>query len=403
MFYIPYCIFFVEARSDGRDFLIALPRISSIPDEIAFILSTSSTEEITVFVEAPAVGYRRSATVSQNRGNILTLGKEDAEQLILTSEFQNNKAVRVYVSERSIEQTISVFVNSNLKHQSAMFLAMPSDSLNLLQFEDEFMTYYAIMYADGNEEVDVDIRDKSFIIIVAHHDLTVLNISTIQPAYIGSNILTTTDQYKIVTLDRSETLFIQSEFDLTGSKVTVWGGKPISLFSGHGGTQVPADRQHKDFIGEMIPPVNMWGKTYVTAPLLTRTKYDLYRVLSAFDDTTVKIKCWTKLNDQAFNMTTINFTLAGGKFWESGTQLGGQDTVSSHQYCLVCSDKPILVVQFSTGAFVDFSPAANPSMIVLPPTDSYGHQSTFFRPSRAYNPFKNYVNIIIPVADYQPG
>ena len=73
MFYIPYCIFFVEARSDGRDFLIALPRISSIPDEIAFILSTSSTEEITVFVEAPAVGYRRSATVSQNRGNILTL------------------------------------------------------------------------------------------------------------------------------------------------------------------------------------------------------------------------------------------------------------------------------------------------------------------------------------------
>jgi len=43
-----------------------------------------------------------------------------------------------------------------------------------------------------------------------------------------------------------------------------------------------------DHIVEMIPPVDTWGKEFVTVPLAKRTVGDKFRVIAARDNTQVK-------------------------------------------------------------------------------------------------------------------
>lgn len=384
----------VEATDRGKNFYFAFSENQGISLEVSLHIMTESNEDVTVRVSA--LGDRFSSTVQVSRENsaeVEIFGKS-IDDLVLTSTLQSNRGIRVKVLDSEPNKVVSVTAFSELEYQSGGILVPSVEGYNLLQFASEEVTYYAIAYSFNATEVDL----TSFMIIVGQQDGTVVRVTPNQAAQIGSRFLTPVGQSKTVVLNHMETLMVKSTYDLTGSKVTAWSGKPIAFYCGHTSTEIPSGVPHDDFIGESVPPVGMWDRCYNTAPLLMRRGFELYRVLAAFSATVVTVDCW-----QQQNHTHMNFTLSEGEFWESSSNISDQEVISSEHFCTICGSNPILVVQFSTGAFADFVVDANPSMTVVPPISSYGNSVTMTLGPTRWNTYDEYVNLILSAADLQLG
>jgi hypothetical protein len=385
----------LEVNNRGREFYFAFSKAENQIPNLAISIAPVSKETVTVEVSGANSVFSRTVKVSNGFGEVVTVSDLYTEELMLASSFKSNGGVRVRVIGGSRDAVVSVSVVSDVQYQSSGFLVPSVDGANFLQFSSSLLKYCAVMYSYEGDNF-------AYMIIVAQHDGTVIEITPTQPVRIGNRQITNPGSMKTLSLNRDETLIIQSSSDLTGSTVTTWGGKPISFYCGHTSTEIPAGIQHSDFIGEYIPPVNQWGLCYVTAPLLPRSGYELYRIVAAFDDTKVNISCWS--SDSNRNPVDVEIALNDGEFWDSGTTLGrnATTTISSFHYCKVCANKPVLVSQFSVGAFSDYSQKGNPSMIVLPSTDSYGSIITVSPGYDNWNVFTDYVALFLPKADYQP-
>ncbi|XP_066304424.1 IgGFc-binding protein-like [Branchiostoma lanceolatum] len=193
--------------------------------------------------------------------------------------------------------------------------------------------------------------------VVGINDGTTVTIVPSQPvAFDGQNY--TTGQAFSVGLDRFETLQVQTDEDLTGSKITA--SQPVAVLSGNmfavclpaGVPQVGSG----DHLVEMIPPVDTWGKEFVTVPLTKRTAGDLFRVVAARDNTQVDI---TNENTK---------TLNAGEFWEID--------VPSDEYRHVTSSEPVLLVQYSKSSDAD-NTLTDPFMMVIPPVAQFETEYTF--------------------------
>ena len=385
---VPYA----EATDKGKNFHFAFSENQGINLEVFLHIMTESKEDVTVRVSALGGRFTQTVQVSKENSGEVEIFGTSIEDLVLTSTLQSDRGVRVRVLDSDPNKVVSVTAFSELQYQSGGILVPSVEGYNLLQFASEEVTYYAIAYSFDNPNEDY----TSFMIIVGQHDGTVVRVTPNQAAQIGSQFSTAVGQTKTVVLNQMETLMVKSTYDLTGSKVTAWSGKPIAFYCGHTSTEIPQGVQHDDFIGESVPPVGMWDKCYNTAPLLTRRGFDLYRVLAAFPATHVTVDCWRQQNH-----THLNFTLSEGKFWESSHNTSHPEVISSEHFCTICGSKPILVVQFSTGAFVDLVGDANPSMIVVPAISSYGNSVTMTLGPMRWNSYNEYINLILPVADLQ--
>lgn len=79
-----------------------------------------------------------------------------------------------------------------------------------------------------------------------------------------------------VTLNRFQAFQVQCEGDLTGTRVT--SSRPVGVTSGNKRTRV-GKGSSSDHLVEMIPPVNTWGRRFVTVPLKERQTGDYFRIL----------------------------------------------------------------------------------------------------------------------------
>lgn len=384
----------VEATDRGKNFYFAFPENQGQNFEVSLHIMTESDSEVTVRVSALRDRLSQTVKVSKENSAEVEIFGTSIEDLVLTSTLQSDRGVRVRVLDGDPNKVVSVTAFSELEYQSGGVLVPSAEGCNLLQFDSEEVTYYAIAYSFDNPEEEF----TSFMIIVGQHDGTVVRVTPNQAAHIGSQFVTSVGQSKTVVLNRMETLMVKSTFDLTGSKVTGWSGKPIAFYCGHTSTEIPRGVQHDDFIGESVPPVGMWGKCYNTAPFLTRQGFDLFRVIAAFPATRVTVDCWLQQNH-----THLNFTLSEGEFWESGDNTSHPAVISSEHFCTICGSNPILVVQFNTGAFADSVVGTNPSMIVVPAISSYGNSVTMTLGPTRWNNYDNYVNLLLSAADLQLG
>ena len=384
----------IEATNKGKNFYFAFSENQDTNIEVSLHIKTEFDGEVTVHVSAMRGKFSQTVQVSKGNNAEVEIHSRAIEDLVLTSTLQSDRGVRVRVLDSNPNKIVSVTAFSEKVYQSGALLVPSLEGYNLLQFASEEVTYYAIAYSSDSIEEEY----TSFMIIVGQHDGTVVKVTPNQAALIGSQISTSVGQSKTVVLSRMESLMVRSKSDLTGSKVTAWSGKPIAFYSGHTNTEIPSGVQHDDFIGESVPPVGMWDKCYNTAPLLTRRGYDLFRVLAAFSDTHITVNCWLQNNH-----THFNFTLREGEFWESAHNVSHPEVISSRHFCTICGSKPILVTQFSIGAFADFVGDANPNMIVVPAISSYGNSVTMTLGPTRWNSYDEYVNLILPVADFQLG
>jgi hypothetical protein len=120
-----------------------------------------------------------------------------------------------------------------------------------------------------------------------------------------------------------------------------------------------------------MPPVDTWGKSFVTVPLATRLKGDTFRILAGTNGT-----------DVSLNGVPIA-TLNRGQFHE-------RIIVGSAQ---ITSDEPILVAQYSNGSNYD-GVLSDPFMMLIPPFEQFLNGYTVTTPASGFA--SNFINVVAP-------
>ena len=231
----------------------------------------------------------------------------------------------------------------------------------------------------------------SGILIVVTEDNTVLRVKVTQSTTIYHShtrrygwrryrtyydySLSAGSQYSF-TFNRLETRYMQTSNDLSGTKIVT--NKPVSIFSGHRCAYVPYNHGNCGYMIEQIPPVTFWGTVHYTTPLATRRSYTI-KVLAAFDGTNITIYC---------NDTAQSYTLNEQKHLTR--------TLYNQEYCIIYSNKKVLVAQFSGRHGED------PSMTLVSPSKNFVSKLQFSTFQHATYYYPNYVNIIVMAQYYQP-
>ena len=261
----------------------------------------------------------------------------------------------------------------------------------------ETYEYYAVSVPMAKIPVYNDIANESktqgnsAIVIITSERETVLNITLTQTVEItAEDLLLQIPEGKFevgrpITVklpNQAQTLYIASENDLTGSRVT--SNKPISFISGHECGYIPEGINSCDQLVEQIPPTATWGKTFILRTIAGQTTYDIIKVLSSQDNTDVTVSC------RGIPLQT--FSIEKGEFKDVN--------VSSNTSCFFSSTRPVLLVQFSVASNIDEVLHGDPLMVVIPPIEQYrsSYSISILKPSlHLAHGQLNFINIMVPV------
>jgi hypothetical protein len=141
--------------------------------------------------------------------------------------------------------------------------------------------------------------------------------------------------------------------DLTGTMV--YSNKPIGFLSGHVRTAIPqtlmGNYDTKDFLCEMLVPIERWGRNYASVPFGFNSDGDYFRVIAADSNTYVSIK-----------------TQSGtyGLFFEAP----GPGSYYLNEPAIWKSNKPVQIGQFMSHSGTSHDNRYyDPSFVVLPPSE----------------------------------
>jgi hypothetical protein len=143
--------------------------------------------------------------------------------------------------------------------------------------------------------------------------------------------------------------------DLSGTTITA--DKPIAVFGGHQCANVPPGVFACDHLVEQLPPVNQWGRQFVTMPLASRSVGDTFRILAMTDDTLLAVN------------GEVVARLNRGQFHER-TNVGPTQITAS---------QPVLVAQYANGSAFDGT-TGDPFMMLVPPAEQFGASYTVGTP-----------------------
>ena len=195
-------------------------------------------------------------------------------------------------------------------------------------------TYYAVSSPSTSENPEGG--ERSFVGIILTEANCVVEITPTarasafisrgQPFFHNPGVLV-----RSPPLPKGMVIFLHSEGDLTGTKVT--GTCYLSVITGHQCAFYPANVQSCDGILEQIPPTETWGFNFFLSPLAKRQSAG-YRFIAGANNTVVTRMCNGSEPD-TFTLTSA------GNFREV--------LVNMPTYCHVVSNQPLLVAQYSLG------------------------------------------------------
>ncbi|KAI8494324.1 hypothetical protein Bbelb_280840, partial [Branchiostoma belcheri] len=323
-----------------------------------FITTQSATTDVTVTL--PATGYTTTVTATNGQASLFST---ETPMAIVTDVALDRTAVELRGSQKS-DKAIHVTSDEEIviygvfaEHASSdAYLALPTDVLGT-----EYFAACATVRRSWAEEGFTDLPSEFGVVGVS--DGTTVTINPTQAVTFGG-ISYPAGQDFTVSLDRFETLQVQSTEDLTGSRIT--SSHPVSVLSGNLFTVVGNNQQGSgDHIVEMIPPVDTWGKEFVTAPLAKRTAGDIFRIVAARDNTQVGS---IRLDQQVTVAGRTPRNLNAGEFWEF--------EADSNEYLHVTSDEPVLLAQYSKTASAD-NTDTDPFLLIIPPVAQFEADYTF--------------------------
>ncbi|XP_066303643.1 IgGFc-binding protein-like [Branchiostoma lanceolatum] len=348
----------------GTEFILTFPEnFQRDLNKPKLFITTQSLGGASVTISLPSNGF--TTGVQATYGGVTQVDLDRAATELRGSQ-KSDKAVHV-----TSDVEIVVYGVFAERASSDAYLALPTDVLGT-----EYYVPCTTIVRAWNEEGLVDIPSE-FGVAGVQDGTTVTIVPSQAVTFDGQNYAA--GQAFSVGLDRFETLQVQATEDLTGSKITAT--QPVAVLSGNLFAVVGNGQQGTgDHVVEMIPPVDTWGKEFVTVPLKKHTGGDLFRVVAARDNTQVDV---TNENPK---------TLNAGEFWEFD--------VPSNEYRHVTSSEPVLLVQYSKTGSVD-STATDPFMMFIPPVAQFESEYTFATVDLIADPSQSthHVNLVIRAAD----
>ncbi len=183
-------------------------------------------------------------------------------------------------------------------------------------------------------------------------------------------VLQAGETYRLINYDNVEA-------DLTGT--TIHSDKPITVLGGHRCGYVPTGVGYADHLVEQLPPVNEWGRHFVTLPLAGRLHGDTFRFLAATNGTRLAIN------------GKIVASLDRGQFYEQIIE-GPAEILAS---------QPILVAQYAHGLEYD-GQIGDPFMMLVPALEQLGGDCVLSTPSfwvwrdmQTEDIFTDFLNLIV--------
>ena len=338
-------------------------------NNISILLTTTEVYPVTYFIEAPSVGYYHRGIISAGNEVILKL----SSSIGVSSHDDQNKGIYLTTSS----DNVTVIGQNLLLNTGDSFFALP-----IIELDDDYV-YYGISVPRASVHSEAI---SSSILIVGTENNTVMKLTTTQSVTVstGNRVISVIPGLRYsVFINRLQTIFVESQDDLTGTKVVT--DKPVSVFSGYECGNVPWNITACSYLIEQIPPTALWGKTYYTAPLAGKRSYTV-KILAAHDSTTVNVYC---------NDTMESFIINEGSYFNISLQ--------SKEYCAIYSTKEILVVQLSHGGGEDNS-YGDPMMTLVPATNQYLNKFDLVTiRNTSESGYDHYVNIIVMAQYYQPN
>ena len=347
-------------------------------DEAKLYITTPETVPVTFSISIPGMGYFNRATVDPGEVRELTF---NGVNYALRNTTDRSKGIIIKTEN---ERQVFVYGAQDIRHATDSFLVLPLHDLGARSY-----TYIAAMIhtLDSGTLSGTAVDFYAHVGIVSGEDDTFLKITPNQNVNIGTESIKAGESV-LVTLARAETLLIAFVGDLTGTKVT--SNRPISFFCGDQCTNIPSGVRACDQIVEQLPPVEVWGRQFATAPLKTRMSFDVFRFVASENTTTASISCVLSNGTQGYVDT---FRLTEGGFADV--------QVRSTHFCWVEADKRILLLQFAVGQTAD-DILSDPFMALVPAVSHYTNTFTLPIVDSSLNNFTHYLNIIIPAEHYQP-
>jgi hypothetical protein len=323
-------------------------------------------------------GYSDLVFVRPSR--TVVLHPPDSFEVMSKSDY--NKGVQIRTVRTNQKVSVSVMKHETVSTLSGSYLALPPITYQGL---DEYQ-YYVTSYLWNNR---IETNYSSIVVLVGSRSNTTVTITPSQrievpphflrPSY-SQSIINAGESYT-ATIQAMETFHIESLHDLSGTKIV--SNKPLTVLGSHECADVPVGVEFCDYLIEQFSPTVTWGRVFLLTSLHSRQTGELYKIITAKSLTSVKVKCAGTSPDPG--QVTMLFNTSG----ESR-----EFALARDRYCSVVANKPVLVVQYSKGYFLDR--IGDPFMLALPPISQYSNNFTFLSPAR----YNNHITIVVPVQYY---
>ena len=234
--------------------------------------------------------------------------------------------------------------------------------------------------------------DNSLFLLVGNEDNTTITIVPTQmievpedPQYFNSSIITVraSETYTFL-LHKMQTLRIMSNNDLSGTAIV--SNNPLTVISGHVCGVISREQWWLNILRnklnlnyrcssviEQIPPTVTWGKQFLFVPF-PRTPH-VTKIIASKRETTVKQICNGKLDKIIFLAFEGEWNLTYFKN-------------NSYVYCVIESDKPILVLQLVSEGYIqnDWRNGSfvNEVLSIVPPVEQYINAVTYIPLNASY-------------------
>lgn len=313
-----YMVGFMDGRGgENRSFMLYI--INTAADDVIFSVTSMSE----TFKNATTLRCGECETVFIPNDHFAQGSRKGSHGIRVAS----NKSLLVYGVRRSI-------AGSSMDG----FLGIPRMRLGHL--------YYSVCVMGEDDE------KSEFLVIGVFYDTSVhieikcnTSVTYAGVDYVNGDAITE-------SIGEYDTVQVQGQgCDLTGTRI--WSSRRVSVFSGNNHVRV----ERKGHLVEQLPPVNVWGKHYMTFPPGNQFQYD-YKIVAGYSNTKVNVTC-----------SDINF-------WSFELQEPGDFRSDSlgQLVCVFISNEPTLMTM------ITYSYDQDPSFTVIPPLQEIEGNFLFYVP-----------------------
>ena len=368
----------------GNDFFIGVIRapVWSLDNVDQLYISTLSTQLVnfTIYTEEIELNYTESVSFDQP----ITVLLPSYLQPLSANYSERNKGIHVH-SDAPISVTVMV-IEYDFRES---YLVYPYADLGQQRYE-----YYVV---SADRSINSWTETRSQFLLVGNENSTTITIAPTQSIEIPMDpqdpnsalVLVAPGSAHTVVLHRMQTLLIGTSIgdDLTGTAII--SDKPLTVISGHEcGTL--SDQLIEEFdqaqwwwwwwwgiwcdhFIEQIPPTVTWGKTFLIVPFPDESVQHYNKIIASAHATTVTQTCNGSV------VATIQLASPGD--WNSREW---NITYDPGAYCVIESNEPILVMQFSAEGHIENYFDVNASIIfsqvmsIVPPVEQYINAVLYF-------------------------